>query len=600
MVASLNIVNLIENNPITKLSRDYNNKFINKIKINFTETQQQLFISSLYCYLNYNQTTDFVIDLDNIWGWLGFQQKVNAKTLLEKQFIKDKDYILLLSQQKQTNDIRGGHNKQTFLLNIQTFKLFCIKAGTKKANEIHEYFIKLEELLHQVVQEETDELKKQLENNKKQIENQMLVLETEKDKLREKTLLEQFTENIQCVYYGLIDNRSENNEKLIKFGNSNDLYKRVRCHKKTYKNFRLVNAFKVDNKFYIENAIKNNEIFKTYRRTIEINNINCTELLAIDDLSLENVDRIIKEIIKKIEYNPENYIKLLEENLRLKDDTTQLKDENNILKQENIQFKNKNKIITREMSTQTCEEDFIENKIEIHAKDELTLKFDKFIEEHCIVRPDVEVSSTDIIGQYRIITQSASKEIFQSMMNYLNTRFKPSRLKYQNKNQVVNGFTGVRLKEIKYEKSQIPSDEQNFIFHSCIFSPSGKVLFSDLLEEYKKWKQQVNKEVLPNDNKMLRTYIDNTKYTLYTTIWTVNGNGQGYYGLTLKRDIDKHKLTSSTGKRVGKRNKETNELLGTWETIAKAAESEKICAPKMSRSIKNKVIFNDDYYYCIL
>ena len=95
---SLDIVNLIESNPITKLTNDYNNKLLMKIKENFTETEQQLFISSFYCYLNYNSTTDFIIDLDNIWKWIGFQQKVKAKTLLEKNFIINTDYKILLSQ----------------------------------------------------------------------------------------------------------------------------------------------------------------------------------------------------------------------------------------------------------------------------------------------------------------------------------------------------------------------------------------------------------------------------------------------------------------------------------------------------------------------
>jgi hypothetical protein len=89
---TLDIVNLIETNPITKLNNVYNNKLLTKIKENFTETEQQLYIASFYCYLNYNQTTDFVIDLDNIWKWLGFQQKYHSKNLLEKQFIIDKDY----------------------------------------------------------------------------------------------------------------------------------------------------------------------------------------------------------------------------------------------------------------------------------------------------------------------------------------------------------------------------------------------------------------------------------------------------------------------------------------------------------------------------
>ena len=32
MDASLNFVALVETNPITRLNRDYNNKFVNKIK----------------------------------------------------------------------------------------------------------------------------------------------------------------------------------------------------------------------------------------------------------------------------------------------------------------------------------------------------------------------------------------------------------------------------------------------------------------------------------------------------------------------------------------------------------------------------------------
>ena len=113
----LNIVDLIENNPITKLSGSYNGKMLTKIQQNFTEFEQQLFVTSFYCYLNYDQKKDFVIDLDNVWKWLGFAQKVNAKNLLEKNFTVDIDYKkALLSQQKQTDHIKGGHNKKKILL----------------------------------------------------------------------------------------------------------------------------------------------------------------------------------------------------------------------------------------------------------------------------------------------------------------------------------------------------------------------------------------------------------------------------------------------------------------------------------------------------
>jgi hypothetical protein len=63
-----------------------------------SEQKQQMFLTSFYCYLNYHPTNDFVIDLDDVWKWLGFSQKIRAKELLEKydldldKFIND-DYF---------------------------------------------------------------------------------------------------------------------------------------------------------------------------------------------------------------------------------------------------------------------------------------------------------------------------------------------------------------------------------------------------------------------------------------------------------------------------------------------------------------------------
>ena len=327
MDTTLNIVELIENNPITQLSDTYQNNLLAKIKTNFTDNEQQLFIASFYCYLNYDQKNDFVIDLDNIWKWLGFSQKIKAKQMLEKNFIIDKDYKLLLYQQvKQTNDTKGGHNKETIMLNIRTFKRFCLKAGTKKADEIHEYYIKLEEILQEVILEESNELRLQLDQKDKLLEKS----EIDKIKIREKTLLEQFPNNTQCVYYGIIDNVSSKNEKLIKFGISNNLKNRVIKHKDTYLNFQLINAFEVKNKLQIENAIKEHPLFIERQRTITIKNKNYVEILNREEISFTDLDKIIKDIITNIEYSPENYIKILEENISLKKQLDEKNDANNI------------------------------------------------------------------------------------------------------------------------------------------------------------------------------------------------------------------------------------------------------------------------------
>jgi phage anti-repressor protein len=350
-VTTLNIIDLIEKNPITLLSNTYQNKLLTKIKEKFTDNEQQMFIASFYCYLNYQD--EFVVDLDDIWKWLGFNTKQNSKRLLENQFIINKDYILVIPNDKQSSHIKGGHNKETIMLNIATFKKFCLKAGTKKADEIHDYYIKLEKTLQEVLLEESNELKLQLEQKDKLLENAI----QDKGKLREKTILEHFPKNTQCVYYGLIDNVSNQNEKLIKFGNSNNLKNRVTQHRDTYSNFRLINAFKVDNKLQIENAIKCNDIFIERQRTITIKQKKYVEILNIQGITFPELDKIIKDIITSIEYSPENYIKLLDENKLLRtqidqknitNNTTQvilLTGENQKLQLENIKLIKQNHIL---------------------------------------------------------------------------------------------------------------------------------------------------------------------------------------------------------------------------------------------------------------
>jgi hypothetical protein len=352
MTESFDIVDLIENNPITKLSTTYQNKLLTRIKTKFTENEQQMFVASFYGFLNYDSKTDFVIDLDDVWKWVGFAQKVKATVLLEKNFIINKDYKRSLTQLgKQTDHTRGGHNRELFLLNISTFKRFCLKAGTKKADEIHDYYIKLEETLQEVVHEESTELKLQLEKKSIELEKS----EKTREKIREKTLLEQFGSNVQCVYYGIIDDLSDTNEPLIKFGNSNNLRNRVLNHKETYTNFRLVNAFKVENKMQIENAIKEHPMFVERRRTITLKNKKYIELLNANELSFPTLDKIIKDIIVNTECNIVNYMKLVEENKRLKkqleahdeinnvNELVLLRAENKHLKMENLKLKKGNK-----------------------------------------------------------------------------------------------------------------------------------------------------------------------------------------------------------------------------------------------------------------
>jgi phage anti-repressor protein len=255
-MTNFDYIELIENNPITKLSNTYNNQLLNKIKEIFSNFEQKLFISSFYCYLNFDKNIDFIINLDNIWKWLGFTQKNNAVLLLEKNFTQEIDYKIITTKIVEENNEKkknGGQNKKTIMLTIKCFKSLCLKAQTTKSYEIHEYYMKLEEVLQDVIEEETNELRLQL--NQKDI----IIQNCKKDKQLEveNAIITQFPLNTECIYFGTIDNTNKSAETLIKFGHTNDLSTRVQDHHKKYNNFTLINAFRVQNKVEIEKDTEN-------------------------------------------------------------------------------------------------------------------------------------------------------------------------------------------------------------------------------------------------------------------------------------------------------------------------------------------------------
>ena len=646
--ATLNIVELIEKNPITRLSQKYNNFLLEKLQENFNTFEQQLFVSSFYCYLNYNKNTDFVVDLDDVWKWLGFAQKINVRTLLEKNFTINVDYTVSIPEFKKsekpenvsggsdeeqpTESIipskpkNGGQNKQTIKLTIRCFKSLCLKAQTVKANEIHEYYMKMEETLHQILDSESSELRAQLEQKNEVIStlNQATItLTQEKKRAVEKTLISQFPLNTECIYFGTIDNTNADNEKLIKFGHTNDLAARVADHHKKYTNFILAGAFRVANKVQTENNIKAHPKIKRQIRTIEVAGKNKTEIIAYDNtnFTIARLTKHIEDIIHATMYNVENFNRLIQRNQELEAENAKLVTDLELKKKTIHELT----LANNELKEKTAQQSQV---IEVAAKDnaspfahalipgdELNQRFNEFVTKCCIVRPAVDEESVNIEGRFRLWSQTKpAKDTFHALKHYMDVRFKQVRL------HGVHCYQGVKLNTIEYKKV-IATEAENpaqfsvetFIFQCCQFSDRGKILNSTLLKEYQQWKISVGQTPSENDLKNLKTYLNACKNTLKATIWSENTSNEGYYGVCLRQCYTELKQSviqeqganaiigvqlSTTGKKVEKRLVGSNQVLKTWNTIAKASESEGFSTAKMSRSVKDKTVFND-YYYCV-
>jgi prophage antirepressor-like protein len=211
----------------------------------------------------------------------------------------------------------GGTQEVTFLTEKGLYKVL-FRSRKPIAQKFQNWVCEvIKEIRLKGIYKMQDEINKAIEEKNEAIEEKNEAIEV-KNKIREKTLIEHFPSNVQCVYYGTIDNKSEKGERLIKFGNSNNLKNRIYNHKKTYDNFRLINAFKVENKLQIENAIKEHPLFIERQRTIMIKKHNFTELITMEGITEYALDETIRDIINKIEYSPEKYLILLEENRELK------------------------------------------------------------------------------------------------------------------------------------------------------------------------------------------------------------------------------------------------------------------------------------------
>ena len=324
---SIDIVNLIESNPVTKLTGDYQSKLVEKVKNNFTNYEQQMFLSSFYCYLKYNPQNDFVIDLDNVWKWLDFSSKHKAKELLNKFFVINKDYKFLVTQTGEQSfgnetsgakkETRGGHNKDIIMLNVETFKRFCLKAGTKKADEVHDYFIKLENIMFEITKEEGEELKKQvmqLENKNKEMEHKII---KQKEIQNEKTLLEKFSYNCSLIYIIKVKTYKKG-DYIVKIGYSDKgISNRYNEHKNNYDECILLNCFLVDKSKDFESFLHNHTlIFPNKCKTLKGHETENELFLIVNNLTYQMVIKIIEDNIEHYNYKVRE---LLLENQLLKE-----------------------------------------------------------------------------------------------------------------------------------------------------------------------------------------------------------------------------------------------------------------------------------------
>ena len=179
----------------------------------------------IYKYFK-NNKNDFIVDFDEVYKFIGFSRVDHAKRLLIKEFEEKIDYIII-SPPKGENVL--GRNKEKIMLNIKCFKKYCLAASTKQSKILYDYYISMEEVIMEYMEEQFNKQNNIIRENKKAIEEKNKIIENNNELLQIK---DEEINNIKQLKYeeadklGSIYILTTDKPNIVKCGRTKSMLKR--------------------------------------------------------------------------------------------------------------------------------------------------------------------------------------------------------------------------------------------------------------------------------------------------------------------------------------------------------------------------------------
>lgn len=152
--------------------------------------------------------------------------------------------IFLRSEQNKINIEKRGRKEEQILMNVKTFKKFCMKADTKRSETILDYYVNLEECNQEFTEyslQETQKLLKEKDEKIKSLENQPSYYPVPKD---------------QFCY--VLQENTQLGTNIYKFGMTKFLNERKKPYKTAQSlGVKEVFTFKTNNCALVEKVVKN-------------------------------------------------------------------------------------------------------------------------------------------------------------------------------------------------------------------------------------------------------------------------------------------------------------------------------------------------------
>lgn len=590
---SFDVVAFIKQNPLSRLSAPYQSRLINKIKHSFTEEEQRLFVASFYCYLKY-RSTEFVVSLDDVWEWLGFSTKGHAKRMLQK-LDEELDYKILLTRagKQDESNVHGGHNKEEIVMTIDGFKRFCMKAKTQKADEIHAYYIKLERILQEVLDEESSELRQQLAESEQMRINTENALKAEKEKFAKSQKKKCHDQQPGEVVYIYKNSPMGNDETLFKIGKTTNIMRRENDYIGSNIKGEMVHVRRCLNSELLEKTC--HHLLDKYRvlNNREWFDVPFEVARNVVDAAQLFLDSFINDIDK---------VDLLTTFQSLKPTD------------EPITFPHRPNMYEVLQQRQQQEREEALSRVDVSGMTaEDPLNFDKFVQDCCETGDDSFVSlKADLHGAHKLWSRNAELTTRRSLFSFLEKRFKAGKKHFDEFNSTLAVYYGIKLKSLTFEPTDPnnPTEFEQYIMSNCKVGYTFRVPFRAIFEDFHKWKDaQSPGYILDLKTKdAIREYLSTHFYPkgvyLSGNLREIDGgktNGFGVWGITLREDNSNTgiKICTKLRKQVVQINVTTKQIVATYDSVMDTAKAIGVTPSFISTDIRFKRV-RDNHRFMLL
>lgn len=511
-----------------------------KLSQEFNGEEQQIFINNFKSYLTYNQDKDYVIDLEFITKFLGFTRKDHAKRILNKYLIENTHYKLLLPRSGEQDLIEkkhGGINKESILLTPNAFKDFCMRANTDKSHRIRQYYMKMESIMFQHLNEVLNDNKIEIQSLNDKVKNY------EREILKYKHRIVKKYELGDCVY--ILKDTSKTN--IYKVGETENLNTRDSNY----------NANGITSKFVYIKKCKNRKVLESavHLKLDKYKYDNRKDWFEID---FETVRNAIDELQLMLDGEEGKY-EIIDDNLV----------------EENI---------PKAPPPPPIEE--IINK---------PSDYERFIEDCFIIDENEQTSWLDINSRYKL--WSKCTDSFKKNLNdYMTSKgFKKSYIYDKNVKTNALAYSGLKMKPLPdFTINEESSDIEKFVYKYFVPVITGRVASKDVFAKYIEWRQETEKDYIDlhkNDKKEINAYFQNKFYN--TVVHNGERNRLGFFGLSFKgkENIGK-RVNIGNRKCVEKVKIDTNEIIQVYKSVTQASKEEGVSVGAMSTIITNRKISN--------